>query len=443
MDRQAETFKRMNNLAIVILVGFLLVAASLLFWSIIRAPALLLREDNPRLVEAELRIQRGKILDRNGMILAETMGQANDLVRTYPLPHIGHAVGYYSFRHGTAGVEDGYDSVLRGDSEAFGTEYVRQSLHQPQIGQDIQLSLDTHVQETAVSLLNNHTGAIILLDNLTGELIAMASNPSYDPNELDTQFEDLIENETAPLLNRAVQGSYQPGLVLQPFIVAWALENEIISLDETVPNANEELLIGNQFMTCLTPPPQPTTWRDILLHRCPAPMQDLANKIGKAGLDATFSAFGFARNPNLPLDTETTLSEPVQDPLLAGVGQDTQIITPIQLALAWSSLAQNGQAPLPWLVTAIQEDDEWQPILPETDEPITAVSAQTAQTIRDLLQYYAIPVLSGPDGTTNSWFFGFSPEQNPRYTAVVVLENRPSVQEVETIGQTLLNEVTK
>ena len=441
MEGQPDIYKRLNHLTLVILTGFLLVAGSLVFWSVIRAPALLLREDNPRLVEAELRIQRGAIVDRNGVVLAETMGDDNDLIRNYPIADIGHAVGYYSFRHGTAGVEDGYDAVLRGDSDQFGAEYVRQSLHQPQVGQNIQLALDSKLQETAVSLLNEQTGAIILLDNLTGEVMVMASAPHYDPNLLDDQFDLLIEDETSPLLNRAVQGQYQPGLVLQPFIIAWAVENDHIQLNDIVDEAAAEVIVDQKILTCLTPPPVPTTWLDVLVHRCPAPMLDLANQIGKAGLDSAFADFGFADNPSLPLDTELLPYVPIVDPLMAGIGQDTQIITPIQLALAWSALARDGQAPLPWLITAVNEDDLWQPIPPEEDDPITAVSAQTAQAIRTQLSEFGVPVLSGPDGATNSWYFGFSSEQNPRYTAVVVLENQDGVDNAKMIGQTLLNEV--
>ena len=448
MNRQQEISTRINQLTLVILVGFLLVAISLVFWSVVRAPALFLREDNPRLVEAELRIQRGSILDRNGETLAETMGTGNDLTRQYPIPDIGPAVGYYSFRHGTAGVEDGYNTVLRGDSGSFGAEYVRQSLHQPQVGQDIQLSLGAEWQETAVSLLNKHTGAIILIDNLTGEIIAMASTPNYDPNLLDDQFDDLIADETAPLLNRAVQGQYQAGLVLQPFIIAWALDNGVIALNEQVDNAAEEVLVGNEIITCQTSPPTPATWQDVLKHRCPAPMLDLADRLGKAGLDATFNAFGFIQNPNLPLDTETAVPEPVQDPLLAGIGQDTQIVTPIQVALATASLAKDGQAPLPWLVTAVHEEGEWLPVTPEEGLPVTAVSAQTTRQMRNSLQdgnliSYSVPVISGPEGTTNSWFWGMSPATNPRYTAVVILEDNATVNDAEEIGQTLLNQIVK
>ena len=100
-----------------ILLGFLAIALSLVFWAVVRSEAILARDDNPRLVEAELRIQRGRILDRNGTVLAETIGEPDALIRSYPFPTIGPAVGYYSFRHGTAGIEAGFEAVLRGEDD--------------------------------------------------------------------------------------------------------------------------------------------------------------------------------------------------------------------------------------------------------------------------------------------------------------------------------------
>ena len=86
--------ENIQQLSKAVLVSFLLVALALIFWSILRAPTLLAREDNPRLVEAALRLQRGRILDTNNVVLAETVGPADDLRRLYPLPYSGPAVGY-------------------------------------------------------------------------------------------------------------------------------------------------------------------------------------------------------------------------------------------------------------------------------------------------------------------------------------------------------------
>ncbi|MCP4424544.1 MAG: hypothetical protein GY803_08645 [Chloroflexi bacterium] len=422
MKRNAE----LQSLNRVILGGFTAVALALIFWSAVR-PGILAREDNPRLVEAELRIQRGQILDRNGVVLAETTGPPERQQRHYPLPHIGPAVGYYSFRHGTAGVEESYDVVLRGDSDDFWAEFVRRTLHRPQVGRDVQLTLDAGLQETAVTLMNDRPGAILLLD-ITGpaaDIRALVSQPGYDPNQLDDLFDDLTADENAPLLNRVTQGQYQPGLILQPFILAAALEQGLIRMTESVANANRPVPINGVVTRCASPPPEPTTWADALTYHCPGPMQDLSDQLGIAGLDQIFSDFGLTTPPQLALDTEAPPGEPLSDPLLAGIGQENLTATPLQIGLAWAALAGNG------LPTARLIADKT--INQPTNQPIS----RTARPIRDALTQfeniseYSQLVLSGPEGSVNGWYLGLT----TNYAIVVVVEGSDDLTATEEIGR--------
>ncbi len=440
--------RRLQQLLTAVLLGYLLVTLSLVYWSVIRAQTILTRDDNPRLVEAELRIQRGPIFDRNGIVLAETVGPPETPIRQYPISTIGPAVGYYSFRHGASGVEEGYNTVLRGDPTERWRQLSNESLHRPQTGRTIQLSLDARLQQIAEALLGNRQGAMLLLDTQTGEILAMASHPTYDPNRLDAEFEALTAAEDAPLLNRVVQGQYQPGSLLQPFLLATALEQGLITLDETVPDANRPVVVAGQTIQCTTPPPEPATWADVLAHRCPAPMQALATEMGISGLNGVFADFGLTAVPDLPLNAETPPSQPLTDPALAGIGQENLVLTPLQLALAWGALAGDGRVLTPQLVTAVWDDNgNRQPLArPSTNNPI--ITAATAQTIRQALTTngrieFSDGVLSGPDGSTNSWYVGLMPTANPRYLAVVVLEGGTAVQEAIQIGRALLNTAVK
>ena len=154
LDRQ----RLLNHLTVALFAAFFGVALSLLFWSVFRANALAQREDNPRPVLDEIEIERGRVLDRNGRFLAVTDVEAErellvPQLRNYPLAEAtGPAVGYYSFRHGTAGIEESLDPLLRGDEASFWADVWRRTLHQPQTGEDVRLTLDGHLQETAVSL---------------------------------------------------------------------------------------------------------------------------------------------------------------------------------------------------------------------------------------------------------------------------------------------------
>ncbi len=283
------------------------------------------------------------------------------------------------------------------------------------------------------------------MDLQTGEILALVSHPGYDPNLLDEQFETLSEDDAAPLLNRAVQGQYQPGLLLQPFLIAAALDEGLIALDETVTDAARPITVDGQTVQCASPPPEPTTWADVLRYRCPAPMQDLADQWGAAGLDKIFTDFGFYSIPDLPLAAETAVPDPVDDPLLAGIGQDNLFLTPIQLALAWAALGNDGQAPLPWLVTAVQDPNgNWQPE-PPVGQSLTPVSGFVARDVVEVLRKdgrieYSTLVLSGPEGSTNAWYLGLTPASNPRYAVIVILEESHNAGEAESIGWELLGD---
>ncbi len=444
--------QRLLRLTAVLLAAFLLMGAALLFWSVWRAPAILARDDNPRLIEAERRIQRGQILDQHGAILATNVGPADNLRRFYPLPAGSHAVGFSSLQYGTDGAEEGFDAHLRGDSNDYWANFWRRQLHLPQIGQDVRLTLDADLQAAAVELLNGRTGALLVLETCpnqatcTPKIRAMTSQPGYDANRIDDQFEQLGVDPGAPLLNRAAQGQYQPGLLLQPLILSAALDQGLITLNDPASDPNREVQVGDTPTRCTTPPPDPAVWADVLRHQCPGPMQALADRLGKAGLDKIFNDFGLLNDPPLPIRTQTIRDEPLADPLLAGIGQDNLTVTPLQIGLAMSALGGNGRIAPPQLATEISHSKgKWQSFdyckMTAVDCDLynqnTNISASSARAIQNVLAQngegheFSAPVLSGPQGSINSWYIGWLTDA----VIVIVLEGNENVAEVEEIGR--------
>lgn len=440
------TIYYLRQLAVSLLIGFGLIALALIFWAVFRADDILARADNPRLVEAALRIQRGSIWDRNGRLLAATTGSGNALQRHYPIATIGPAVGYYSFRHGTAGIEESYDALLRGARQPAPQRWWQQTLHRPPVGQAIHLTLDGALQEQADSLLPQQPGALLLLELTaaqTADLLALVSHPGYDPNLLDAQFDDLVNNSAAPLLNRVTQSQYQPGLTLQPFILALALEQGIIRLDDPVSNPNRPVPINGVVTRCHTPPPEPATWATALQYQCPGPMQDLADQLGLSGLDQTFATFNLTQAPTILLAVAEAQAAATADTQLAAIGQGTLTVTPLQLSLALATLAQNGRLPAPQLVTEVQQQDgSWRPVVTSAASS-QAISAQTAFDVRTSLPQHAniyefsAHVLSGPDESANAWYLGLYPVGAPRYVLVIVLENQDDLDTVTAVGRNL------
>jgi len=439
---------RISHLSIGLLLGYLLIAVALVYWTVGRGTALAERPDNPRRVEDELRIRRGQILDRNNAVLAETMGPVDDPERVYPVPNIGPAVGYYTFRYGTSGVEEGYDAVLRGDSDDVWEAFWRENLHAAQTGRDIRLTLNVTWQRAAEAVLGDSQGAVVLLALPDATIGALSSHPGYDPNRLDEDFEALVADEQAPLLNRASQGQYQPGLALQPFVLAAAAGQNLLALEETVADANRPVQVHGLERQCATAPPQEATWVDVLQNNCPYPMQTLARSLSEAELAAIFAGFGLTEQPQVPLTVASPPAEPVVDLEAALVGQDALTVTPLQMARAWAALANGGMLPPLQLVSAVQDGSGvWQAVTPEP-EPVAAVPAPAAEAVLAALprpegyREYATLALAGPEGNRNGWYLGLAPAGEPRYAVVVVLENSENLFEAQRVGRALLRVVS-
>ncbi|MDT8305414.1 MAG: penicillin-binding transpeptidase domain-containing protein, partial [Anaerolineae bacterium] len=353
--------RRLQHLSVAVLTAFLAVFLALAYWTVLRGTALSERQDNPRRVEAELRIRRGRILDSEGAVLAETVGPLQAPQRVYAVSTIGPAVGYYSFRYGTAGVEEGFDAILRGNSESAWRALWRHSLHEVQRGRDIRLTLNADWQRQASALLGERRGAIVLLTLPEGAIAAMASSPGYDPNRLDEQFEDLAGSAGAPLLNRATQGQYQPGLALQPFLLAGALDAGLIRLEDDINNADRAIVVHRQSRQCATEPPESATWRDVLQHACPAPMLTLGEEMAASEVESVLASFGLMQAPDVPLAVSEPPSATISDVESALIGQAELTVSPLQVALALAALANEGAPPAPLLVSAVQnEQGAWQ-----------------------------------------------------------------------------------
>lgn len=436
---------RINILGQLILLAFAGIVVALIYWTVARGPGILARDDNPRLVEAELRIMRGRILDVNDEVLAETVGPTSELRRVYSSASAGPAVGYYSIRHGTSGVEEGLDAVLRGDVEDPWAEIRdRELLHMTQVGRDVRLTLDSRWQQAAERLLGEETGGILLLTLPDASVRALASHPGYDPNALDDEFEELAGDESAPLLNRVTQGQYQPGLSLQPFLLAAAVDRDLIDMSDAVDGASVNVMVNGSALTCAGEPPLVASWEDVLQNACPHPMLLLGDDLGSASLLAAFEGFGLLQAPAMPIETEAASERVVEDPALASIGQDLLTISPLQAGLALATLATGGELPQPRLISGIMDDEgQWQAPTPQ-DGAKKAISAEAAEAIlaalpvKDGIKEHAALVLAGPEGSRNAWYLGLAPAGEPRYAVVVVIEDSEELAPAQEAGRSLL-----
>jgi peptidoglycan glycosyltransferase len=440
--------ERFQWLTIGLLAAFLGVALMLSYWGVVRSAALSERQDNPRRVEAELRIRRGRILDSEGRVLAETTGPSEAPVRIYPQGNAGPAIGFYSFRHGTAGVEEGFDAILRGDSESMWERFWRHHLHEAQQGRDIRVTINGDRQRAAEALLGTLHGAVVLLSLPDGAISAMVSHPGYDPNSLDEEFETLAGDPQAPLFNRVTQGQYQPGMALQPFLVAGALDMGVITLSEIVTDASRPVALNGRMQSCAAAPPEQASWRDVLQLACPNPMVGLGEALDTSQVVSILRAFGLADAPELPLAVAAPSELSLGDLTDSLIGQGELTVSPMQIALALGALGNEGLAPSPVLVTAVQSESGAWESLPAGEPNEPAVSALAASQVLEalprqdgIIAEFATSALAGPAGSSNSWYLGLAPAQEPRYAVVVVVENATGANNALVAGRTLLNYV--
>ncbi len=437
--------RRIETVGLGLVSAFFLAALALVFWATLRAPAVVRRADNPRVVDAELAIRRGRILDANGVVLAETVAHNGAPARSYPISSIGPAVGYYSFRHGTAGIEQGYDDVLRGDDNGSWAAVWRDALHRPREGQDVRMTIDADWQRSAAALMQGHMGALLIVDVTDGAILSMVSQPGYNPNELDAEFDELAEEPAAPLLNRVTHGFYQPGLALQPFILAAAMDQGDVRLDEAVENAHSPLMVRDTLVRCRETPPQEATWATALQMACPGPMLALAPSFTPEALTGSLASFGFYSQPAFQIPTSQVTSPVVSDKQYAILGQERLAVTPLQMARAWVALANQGRLSELHLVREVQNPDgTWQTRRPEQGT-VQAVAPEVAATLTAALTAadgaileHASTALSGPDDAMIAWYLGFRPAQQQRYAVVVVMESAANATTAQQIGRAAL-----
>ena len=437
--------RQLHRLTLAFAAAFFLIALASGYWGVARRDTLLARPDNPRRVLAERRAQRGTVYDRNGAALAESDGQPGDFERRYAYPELAPVLGYISLFYGSAGIEAAEDAVLHGDAGRAQFDVWWENLIGAQSpGRDVRLSIDLRLQTAADIALGDRAGAAVLLDAKTGEILALASHPTYDPNYLDEQWETLVNDPRAPLLNRATLALYQPGGALQPVILAAALRAGLADLNAPFPSAAAEVGVGDLKLGCrIKPATDQTTLVEAFKYGCPWPFADLGGRLGARALDQLFSDFRLIEAPSISIPTTaSTRPDLTSEAPIAAIGQGGLTITPLHLALVTAAIARHGEMPAPQLLVAVQNPlGEWQPVEPSS-HPMAAITPEAADQVKTLMaDGHKAVALTGAEGKTLAWFSGFAPSDDSRYAVAVLLEDG-DVEGASRIGRTLLKSAT-
>ncbi len=365
--------------------GLLTVALGIGWWTLVRGPALLTRTDNPRRAIADRYVRRGALLDRNHQPITLSEKQGKEYTRLYLYPDLAPITGYTHPRYGQAGLEASLDPYLRGlQGNPTRLIWWHHLLYgTPPPGLDVRLSLNLSLQRTADRLLGAHAGAVVLLNAQNGEILVMASHPTYDPNILDETAPRLQSDPRAPLLNRATQGRYPPGSFLDPLVRAHVGA-------ESTPSIAQRT--------------------------------------------AFFEQLGLYQAPNLPLPVATPSSG------------DVLRVSPLQIALAYASLSNQGTRPPSRIVLAVNTPEQGWVIVPARDEPIQSLAPDRAQQAAEALRvperpFWQVTSLVQENNRSFTWLaIGTLPNwQSVPLTLVLLLEEK-NLPLATYIGENLFQE---
>lgn len=423
---------------------YLILIFNLIYINQFQSDMLTTHHKNRRIWEIEAETIRGGIFDRNGEILAETTKSST---RSYPQgKSVAHLVGYSSSRLGKTGLEDKYDSYLLG---TIGTQkyinYFRRLTGKSPEGHNLVLTLDLNMQKKAFDMMSGRRGAVVAINPQNGEVLALVSSPSFNPNILQESWNSLTNNENSPLLNRAVQGVYPPGSVLKILVAGTALEYNPNYWYKTFENPGYLEINGRRIHD--TTVRTKLNMEEGLAISSNTLFGQLALELGSEYLIQEFEKAYF--NKSIPFDLPVKRSTVPKASQLSenglaelGIGQGKTLITPFHMALITATIANKGIMYKPYLVDKIVSPEGSVIEQAKTSELARPFNVETARLVTEGMvsvveQGYGknaqIPGVSvagktgsaeNPQGISHAWFVGFAPAENPQIAVAVVLENQ-------------------
>lgn len=459
-------------------IGFLAIFAMLNWVQFFDAKQIAGNNANRRALIAEYSIKRGDITTVDGVTLARSEETNNDLKykRIYPEGELyGHITGFYSFIYGTTGIEAAYNDQLLGESGVVSIQDIEDRLFgSGDEGDDVRLTIHSELQELARDSLGGQEGAVVALDPNSGEIRAMWSNPSYDPNPLASfdpkearSYRKTLDpnSPSSPLVRKATSRGYPPGSTLKVVTTAAGLESGRYRPDSTFPDPAElDLPLTDETLTNFT---KTSCLGGESIDLFTALVISCDTTFAKIGLQIpddvreTAELFGF--NDTIPFDVSTEAStfpdipdDEAPQRAFVGIGQGSVVATPLQMALVAAGVANGGDVPRPRLVREIIDPSAG---IVETYKPETieeAISADTAEEVKKMM----IGVVQDPTGTgtaaqisgievagktgtaqtvegadPHAWFISFAPATNPEIAVAVIVENGGTLGSEATGGQ--------
>ncbi|HEY5585002.1 MAG TPA: penicillin-binding transpeptidase domain-containing protein [Ruminiclostridium sp.] len=448
MDNMTVNIKRVM---IIFLIVFIVLISYLAYFTLVKGPDIVTRPDNRRMWDIRNKVVRGTIFDRNGKVLSVSEKKANS--EEYKRVYKGgsataHVLGYYDAQYGITGLENLYDRNLSSNISASFVAWLGNGFKEvDKKGDDVYTSLDYNLQKVAYDALGTSRGSVVVLKVETGEILAMVSKPSFDPNTLAKSWKSLNENKDRPLLNRAVSGLYAPGSTFKVVTGISALENIEGIGDETFNDVGKLDLGGGYTLSNDKGKAMgKINFEQAMIKSSNVFFGNLGIRL-KGNLLKTAERFKFnkdipaegiiidkSRFPSYKANEKGNLAQ-------SGMGQAEVLATPIQMALVAQTIANDGVMMKPTLINKVTDysGNVVQNLNTSSIGEITSVgyASEIRRFMRDVVskgtgtraQVSGIQVC-GKTGTAqhlesktpHSWFIGFAPYKNPEIAIAVIVE---------------------
>ncbi|MBR5441513.1 MAG: penicillin-binding protein [Clostridia bacterium] len=387
-------------------------------------------------------IAAGNVTDRNGELLAYTKGEdrvysESERIRRATLHIVGDTEGYIA-----SGVQTAYKTKLTGYNPITGLY----SLKKYGRGNDVRLTIDAEICAKAYDMLKGRNGVVAAYNYETGELICSVSSPNYDINNKPTE-EEINSDESGKYeglyLNRLIDGMYTPGSTFKIITTTCAIENDPDIYSFTYKCTGETSIDGVK-VTCPSVHGE-MDFKECLANSCNCAYAQIASDLGKDKLTATANEYGFGQqfefgnqqtNPSV-FDLNGASDG---DIAWAGVGQYTTLVNPYHMLTVVGSIANGGEAVLPYVVSEVVTPAE-RVVMQNKAKTATYLTPETASAVDEMLRFVVEEgygdgrfdglSMCGKTGTAevedgkkpHSWFMGYS--QNPKcpVAIVVIVEN--------------------
>ncbi len=378
-----------RRLGLYLIVAFAIVSASSAWWQVVEAQQLATRGDNPEVLAARATLPRGTIFDATGQVLASSALVNGLSVRTYTDPAFTHVIGYASHRFGTTGIERAFEDLLVGQTDPNPLrDLIRDVLDRQPQPRDLSLTIDRRLQDFAAAQLGDNPGAIVALDPISGEVLAMVSTPTFDataiagdPQQAQAPMDALREDPAEPLLPRARQGQYVPGSIIKVLTTAAALDSGTITPQTTFEDQPQQevdgfVVDGFAIREHDLGSVQPALWAlsEALQVSSNIYFAHVGLELGGETFLEYARRFGFCEPlevgpANRALGVAASyLTAPADDDCApfggevqlasTAFGQGEAVVTPVPMALVAAAIAGGGVMPHPYVVSDVRAHTE-------------------------------------------------------------------------------------